>query len=43
MALLDKNFRDLAEKYAEKVNHIELADEDVFKSKFLSAMEFKKW
>lgn len=43
MALLDKNFRKLAEKYAKQVKHIELADEDAFKNKFLSAMELKKW
>ncbi len=43
MALLDKNFRNMAEKYIDKVDHIELADEDAFKSKFLGAMELKKW
>lgn len=43
VALFDDSFKELLEKYAKKVKHIELADEDGFKSKFLSAMTLKKW
>lgn len=43
MALLDDNFKNLVEKYAKKIRHVELADEDIFKSKFLSAMTLRKW
>lgn len=43
MALLDDNFKELTERYAKSIKHVELADEDEFKSKFLSAMAFKKW
>lgn len=43
MALLDDNFKAVVEKYAKRIRHIELADENSFQTGFMDAMEFKKW
>lgn len=42
-ALFDKGFLASMEDMAEKVRHVELADEKDFQNKFLNAMELKEW
>lgn len=42
-ALLDENFRKNTDIYAEKIRHIELADDKEFQKKFLDAMDLREW
>ncbi len=41
--LLDEDFKKITEKYASYVKHIELADQEKLKDKFIYAMELKTW
>ena len=41
--LLDEDFKKITEKYASKVKHIELAEQEKLRDKFIYAMELKTW
>ena len=42
-ALFDKEFREITEKRALQIRHVELADKEEFEKEFMDAMQLKPW